>query len=616
MASGTTQSSGSTNISATGPDNVPYTMHFINNNAWPTNFELDIDLGNWPLWSRCVSLLADRQGFTNWLTDNLARPPKDTHAKAHHIWGSNNLSLKAFLLGHITQRDYNNTCGLNTSHEVFEALHLTHEKQGLHAKLVLMKKAQNKCFQTDGPLSKIIDEFCAIHKRVTQMGPINDNQLLASWLINGLNDNPVFKNIQSNIISSANDPNWSSKTIICRLQQQDELLCRRADQAPLTSSAFAAQGHGKPCMLCTHCKKPSHLVNFCVHPGGKMAGCSIDNARAAQRAATGKPPRVDTPSSKMSTSAKVATTEPVTAPFAQPVVSTPKALIVSGVTYYPGTSGAPSAACIAYTPSSRIESLSQSSDKSHFFDAYLYHSYLALGGGPISASVDWTAHTIDPDASDVRPSLVLSHVSRALITRPMECPFILDSGASNHISLERSDFKTLRPIAPHPIQGFNGSSTSAIGIGDIDLCIASGHKLRLRDVLYVPSCNTRLVSVSALTQHGYNFVTFGPEDCWVSDRHNKIIIRGCISKSSGLYLLNCSLACVMHAKPSLPPSSTSALYVKRVSDLETWHRRLGHCNTRTIIDMAHDKVVKGMPIDLSFAPPKCDSCILRKQTQS
>jgi transposase InsO family protein len=32
--------------------------------------------------------------------------------------------------------------------------------------------------------------------------------------------------------------------------------------------------------------------------------------------------------------------------------------------------------------------------------------------------------------------------------------------------------------------------------------------------------------------------------------------------------------------------------------------------------MAHDKVIKGMPIDLSSSPPKCDSCILGKQTQS
>jgi hypothetical protein len=63
-------------------------------------------------------------------------------------------------------------------------------------------------------------------------------------------------------------------------------------------------------------------------------------------------------------------------------------------------------------------------------------------------------------------------------------------------------------------------------------------------------------------------------------------------------------------------TSLSALYAKRISNLETWHRQLGHCNNHTIIDMAHQKVVKGMPIDLSSSPPICDSCILGKQTQS
>src|ERR1700722_4725513 len=37
---------------------------------------------------------------------------------------------------------------------------------------------------------------------------------------------------------------------------------------------------------------------------------------------------------------------------------------------------------------------------------------------------------------------------------------------------------------------------------------------------------------------------------------------------------------------------------------------------RTIIDMARSHEVEGMPIDLSTAPPKCDLCILAKQTQS
>ena len=87
--------------------------------------------------------------------------------------------------------------------------------------------------------------------------------------------------------------------------------------------------------------------------------------------------------------------------------------------------------------------------------------------------------------------------------------------------------------------------------------------------------------------------------------------------SNSLYVLNCSSACVTHAKSSSKTSKTfSALYAKCIPDVETWHKHLGHCNTRMIIDMARNKVAKGMPINLSFSSLKCDACILGKQTHS
>jgi hypothetical protein len=103
------------------------------------------------------------------------------------------------------------------------------------------------------------------------MGPIDKDQLLAMYLINSLNDNPIFENIQSNLISSANDPNFSSKEVICRLLQQNSLIRLCADQQPQASTAFAAQGQGRPRMLCNHCKKTGHLADFCIQPSGKMA---------------------------------------------------------------------------------------------------------------------------------------------------------------------------------------------------------------------------------------------------------------------------------------------------------------------------------------------------------
>jgi len=64
------------------------------------------------------------------------------------------------------------------------------------------------------------------------------------------------------------------------------------------------------------------------------------------------------------------------------------------------------------------------------------------------------------------------------------------------------------------------------------------------------------------------------------------------------------------------PQHASALVASHAADVETWHRRLGHCSIRSVVDMARKGSVEGMAIDLSSAPPKCTHCVLGKQTCS
>ena len=81
-------------------------------------------------------------------------------------------------------------------------------------------------------------------------------------------------------------------------------------------------------------------------------------------------------------------------------------------------------------------------------------------------------------------------------------------------------------------------------------------------------------------------------------------MHGSLNKHTRLYPLNCDLAWVTQSK---------ALLATGTPDLETWHHWLGHCDHQKILDMVCHSSVTGMPIDLSSSPPKCDSCILRKQ---
>jgi hypothetical protein len=104
---------------------------------------------------------------------------------------------------------------------------------------------------------------------------------------------------------------------------------------------------------------------------------------------------------------------------------------------------------------------------------------------------------------------------------------------------------------------------------------------------------------------------FDSSACWVTTKSGATIITGTLSSNRRLYTVSLTCASVTHV-----PQHASALFASHAADVETWHRRLGHCSIRSIVDMARKGSVEGMTIDLSSAPPKCTHCILGKQTCS
>ena len=121
------------------------------------------------------------------------------------------------------------------------------------------------------------------------MGPMDPDNLKCVFLINALGDQ--FSSLQSSIQSMSEDANFSSSSIVKRLHAEESLL-RRQGELGLQPEALAAIGKTrKPGnLLCAHCKRTNHLTDYCIHPGGKMAGKTVEEARAAQRAALSKPP--------------------------------------------------------------------------------------------------------------------------------------------------------------------------------------------------------------------------------------------------------------------------------------------------------------------------------------
>ena len=127
-------------------------------------------------------------------------------------------------------------------------------------------------------------------------------------------------------------------------------------------------------------------------------------------------------------------------------------------------------------------------------------------------------------------------------------PWVLDSGASFHVTFDRSQLVSCQPVKDGAsVQTADGTSCSVTHQGS--LCTS---KFTVPDISFVPQLSMNLMSVGQITDMNY-FVGFDASSCYVQDRRSKRIIgtghrrRG----STSLYILN-----NLH----LPSASTASLF--------------------------------------------------------
>jgi hypothetical protein len=84
-----------------GPDNTIFLIQYISDSCWPSDLKLSLEQANWDEWSFQISILADRQGLTDYLAGTLSHPDKSSYPKAFQIWHLNDRSFRAFMFGKI-----------------------------------------------------------------------------------------------------------------------------------------------------------------------------------------------------------------------------------------------------------------------------------------------------------------------------------------------------------------------------------------------------------------------------------------------------------------------------------------------------------------------------------
>lgn len=90
--------------------------------------------------------------------------------------------------------------------------------------------------------------------------------------------------------------------------------------------------------------------------------------------------------------------------------------------------------------------------------------------------------------------------------------WVIDSGATNHLSHQRSSFTSFKTLPNTNVTLPNGDLVNVVGIGNINL----GSHMVLTDVLYIPQFKFNLLSVSCITKKMY-CVWFDEFSCGIQD---------------------------------------------------------------------------------------------------
>ena len=123
-------------------------------------------------------------------------------------------------------------------------------------------------------------------------------------------------------------------------------------------------------------------------------------------------------------------------------------------------------------------------------------------------------------ASSFDDAFILTH------ERSMPMDWVIDSGASFHVTPHRSWFHDYDASRTGTVRIADGSSMQIHGIGDIHLAMPNSTTFVLHCVRHVPALAKSLISVGQLDSLGFN-VSFGDKGWKFKERGTCVVCNSC-----------------------------------------------------------------------------------------
>lgn len=185
------------------------------------------------------------------------------------------------------------------------------------------------------------------------------------------------------------------------------------------------------------------------------------------------------------------------------------------------------------------------------------------------------------------------------------CKWIMDSGATKHMTPNRAVFDTYEAIAPRNVHLGDDSVVEAVGVGSIVVEVLVGgrsKRIRIKNSLHVPKLQANLLSVSKLVSSGMK-VQFNMDGCTLRAPNGEVLAVAPLE--GNLYEVTFTKVHEADAAHLVQSSMKNGA-------IELWHRRLGHLNKRSVYFL--QSMVSGMTLGKDESSmPFCEGCVQGKQ---
>jgi hypothetical protein len=181
--------------------------------------------------------------------------------------------------------------------------------------------------------------------------------------------------------------------------------------------------------------------------------------------------------------------------------------------------------------------------------------------------------------------------------------WIIDFGATQHMTFEREWFTTYESIIPRKVYMGDDTILEAIGKGSIKATMQVGGRVlftTMIQVLHIPKMKNSLIFVTKLILEGLK-VEFDKDGCKVNNAHGIVVAEA--RREKNLYFLNVNVR-----KESAHGAKSSN------EGVMLWHQRLGYFNMASLTKL--EKMVHGMNLKEVPLHHVCEASIEDKQQRT